>query len=94
MKKTPKVEIERSVQFDTETPHPLLTAMSAEDIEALPELTAVGIYKVPDSPYYVSFKIKSKGGLVTHLKVEEPNIRQVAEESAKIDFVNEFMNHV
>lgn len=92
-KSAPKLEIERSVTFDTEVPHPLLQSMSAEDIEEIPELTSVGVYKVKGSPYYVSFTMKSKGGNVTKLTVDEPNIRQVAEESAKIAFVKEFMNH-
>lgn len=93
MAKKTKVDVERSVTFDTEVPHPLVESMKAEDEEELPELTSVGVYKVPGRPYYVSFVMKSRGTVVTKVFVEEPNIRQVAEESAKISFVKEFMDN-
>ncbi len=92
MKKAPKPTVERSMVFDPPTPHPLVELIESEDLDKVPELTSIGMYKMPGSKYYTSFVMKSKGGQITKLTVEEPNIRQVAEESAKISFVNEFMN--
>lgn len=86
MKKKSVMEVERSVNFnDDDSQHPL------ETFDTLPELISVGVYKVPASNAYVSFTMHTKEGRVTKLLVEEPNSRQIAEDSAKISFVSEFM---
>ncbi len=92
MTKKSKPVIERSVTFDNEKSHPMIQAMESEDQEDLPEITSIGIHKVPNTAYYVSFVMKSRGTTVTKILVEEPNIRQVAEESAKISFMAEFVD--
>ncbi len=55
------------------------------------ELTAIGYTRISErSNAYVSYKLHIKGNEVVGIEVSEPNLRLIAEESAKIDFVNAF----
>ena len=68
--------------------HALQELFNKEDA---PEIKSVGYAKVPGTNQYISYTITSKGTEVVKIEVEEPNLRQIAEESAKICFVNTFM---
>lgn len=54
-----------------------------------PELTTIGYARVPGTNTYASFVVKFKDGVMTSMVVDEPNLKIVAEDSAKISFVNE-----
>ena len=57
-----------------------------------PEIQSIGVFKVPGTNHYVSFTMITKGKEVISIEVEEPNLRAIAEESAKISFVEKFMS--
>ena len=57
-----------------------------------PELTAVGYARIPRTNEYVSYVIKIKDGIVISMVVDEPNLKAVAEDSAKVLFINELTN--
>lgn len=64
-----------------------------EQENTLPEMKAVGLVKVhPNSRDFVSYTLYIKGDKVTKIEVSEPNLRSIAVEQAKIEFVNGFMN--
>ncbi len=54
-----------------------------------PELTAVGYARIPGTNTYASYVMKIKAGVVISMIVDEPNMKAVAEDSAKVCFVNE-----
>lgn len=55
-----------------------------------PELKAVGFARLSEtSNNWVSYTITTKGDKVTKIEIDEPNMRQIAEESAKVSFVTE-----
>ncbi len=61
--------------------------------QSIAEMKAVGYAKINDgASNWVSYVITFKGGQVISMVVGEPNLRSIAEETAKIDFVNEFMD--
>lgn len=78
------------VKFDGE-PHIFEEIFDGEP-ENMPVLKSVGFAKVKGTSTWVSYVITSKGNDVLKIEVEEPNLRQIAEETAKISFVNELMN--
>lgn len=90
MKKTVKPEIMRTVTFEGQTAHPLEPLFEKDDGR---EIISIGMVRLPDSKYFSFYKIWSKGGQITKVELEEPNTRQVVEETAKISFVREFMDH-
>lgn len=57
-----------------------------------PIVKSVGYCKIPNSNLYLSFIIHTQGANVIKVEVEEPNLRPIIEESAKLNFVNIFMN--
>jgi len=61
------------------------------DQSKLPVLKSVGYGEIPGTNTFVAYVIYSKGGNILKIEVEEPNLRVIAEESAKIFFVNAFM---
>lgn len=56
------------------------------------ELKSVGYIKMPGSNNYVAYTITTVGGKVTEIICDEPNMKMVAEESAKISFVEHFVD--
>ncbi len=57
----------------------------------MPVITSVGTVGVPGTNTWVSFLMKSQGRKIIEISVDQPNLRSIAEESAKISFVNTFM---
>jgi len=57
-----------------------------------PELTAVGYVRIPGTNEYSSYTITVKGGEVVRIVCDEPNLKVIAEETAKISFINNFVD--
>jgi hypothetical protein len=87
--KTP-VEIIPSIQVIGGPKNALLNLFEG-DHEKLPILKSVGYGQIPGTNTFVSYIIYSKGQNILKIEVEEPNLRAIAEESAKMFFVNTFM---
>ena len=86
-----KQKIVKSViSVEGESEHPLSVAVSGPTPDQ-PEIKSVGFMRVNgNSNSWVSYVIITKGDKVISITVDEPNMRTVAEESAKISFVNLF----
>jgi hypothetical protein len=56
-----------------------------------PELTAVGYARVPGTNNYAAYTLTFKGDKIVKMTVDEPNLKRIAEDSAKTMFVNELM---
>ncbi len=53
-----------------------------------PEIKAVGYMRLGKEKHsWVSYTITTRGTAVTKIEIDEPNMREIAEESAKIAFV-------
>lgn len=64
-----------------------------ETMKELPELVSVGYCKASDERNsWVSYKMTTKGNKIIKIECDEPNLRQIAEESAKISFVSSFVD--
>ena len=89
MAKVAKVKsvIEPSIVIPEHT-NPFVTYFDDES----PELTSVGFTRLPNTNTYVSYTVHSKGGVITKIVCDEPNLKIVAEETAKISFVNYFVD--
>lgn len=59
----------------------------------VPELTSVGYAHIPGTKLFASYTIKTKGGTVISMVVDEPDARAIAEDAAKINFVNEMCRY-
>lgn len=55
-----------------------------------PEITSIGYMKIPGSNRYISYVITSQGKEILKIEVSEPDFRAIAEDEAKINFVNCF----
>lgn len=61
--------------------------------EKMPVLTSVGYCRVGTGIHsWVSYKITTQGEKVLSIEVDEPNMRAIAEESAKGMFVTSFID--
>lgn len=77
--------VEPSVKFGDEI-NPLISIF--EDME----IKSIGYMRVPNKNTFASYVITSKGDKVLKIEVDEPNLRVIAEESAKIHFTDNFCN--
>lgn len=68
--------------------NPFITYYNDNDVE----LKSVGYIKMPGANNYVSYTITTIGGKVTEILCDEPNLKMIAEESAKIAFVQHFVD--
>lgn len=57
--------------------------------DTMPTLKSVGFAKLEGTNTYVAFTLTTKGKDVLLIEVEEPNLRQIAEESAKLNFMTQ-----
>ncbi len=57
-----------------------------------PVIKSVGHTRLPGTNMHVSYTIHSKGTQVLKVEVGEPNVRPIAEEEAKLNFVDCFLN--
>lgn len=84
--------IEEIMTFDGDSKeHPLKTLFDGSP-ESWPTLFSVGYAQLPDSNKFVSYVITFKGKEMIKMQVSQPDFRQVAEDEAKINFVNKFMS--
>lgn len=58
----------------------------------IPILKAVGYAQLRPGDAWVSYVMTTQGDKVLSIVVAEPNLRLIAEEAAKTDFVTEFMD--
>lgn len=70
----------------------ILVSLFEGDEALLPTLKSVGYSKVPGTNNFIAYTITSRGTKIIRIDAEEPNIRPIAEETAKIFFVNAFMD--
>ncbi len=90
-KKSKETVIKPSIQVAGDK-HVFETLFEGE-ADNLPEIRSVGFMKVsPNSKDYVSYVITTKGTDVISIEVDEPNLKIIAEESAKTNFVNLFID--
>lgn len=71
--------------------HALETLLEG-DPNDLPVLKSIGYAPLGKSNQWVSYVITTKGKEVLSIEISEPDLRAIAEESSKINFVNQFMN--
>lgn len=88
-KKAPKDIVKPVVDFGPDAKQNALVELFQQ--ETPPELKSVGYAKVPGTNRFVSYIIISKGTEVLSIEVSEPDLRAIAEDDAKINFVNSFM---
>lgn len=64
------------------------------DSSSYPELKSIGYMQLKSGNHWVSYVITTKGREVIKIEVSEPDLRAIAEESSKINFVNCFVDEV
>jgi hypothetical protein len=74
---------------DSHSFHPLETAEAKGE---LPELTSIGMCRVGETNTFVSYVITSRGDKVISVEVSEPDLKAIAIETTKIEFVNKFID--
>jgi hypothetical protein len=68
-------------------------AASEDTATKIPTFKAVALVRIPDAPSseaYVSVILTIKGNEVVDIRSSEPNLKSIAMEQAKIDFVRTF----
>ncbi len=88
--KATKSIVEPMVKFEGDNKQHAIDVLFNGDASALPLIKSVGYMKVPSSNNYVSFVMTTQGKEVLKIEVDEPNLRGIAEVTAKISFVNMF----
>ena len=58
----------------------------------MPTLTSIGYGPLGPDDQWVSYVIQSRGKEILSIEVAEPNVRAIAEESSKINFVERFVD--
>lgn len=86
---TPSAIVAPSIQVEGKKN--VLCQLFDGDPAKIPVLRSVGYAEVPGTNTFIAYTIHSKGREIVKIEVEEPNLRAIAEESAKIFFVNTFM---
>lgn len=81
--------VKPTVSFNDSKEHVLATLLAEN---SAPVIESVGVFKVPNTNRYVSFVMKTQGKEVISIEVNEPDLRAIAEEAAKISFVDKFMS--
>lgn len=73
--------------------HPLEKIMD-EDPDDMPVMKSVGYMKIDQNKKHswVSYVLTTKGKEVISMEVSEPDMRDIAEETSKINFVEKFID--
>ena len=72
----------------------LLEELFDGDPDDMPEIRSVGYMRLhKGTGGWVSYIITTKGREVINIEIDEPNLKDIAEESAKIAFVSTFIDH-
>lgn len=85
--KVKETYLETTLKFDSKHKNELIEHIKEDE----PELSAVGYARIPGTNNYAAYVLKFKGDKIISMVVDEPNLKSIAEESAKINFVNEFV---
>ncbi len=78
------------IQVDQGLKHPLEDVFNNPAL--LKEMKAVSMIRVPGRNTFCSALIRFKGDQIISIEVGEPNLKAIAVDEAKINFVNEFLN--
>ena len=71
----------------------ILEEMFEDPLADMPVMKAIGYMSLKYGPNsWVSYTVTFKGDKVLKIEVDEPNLRPIAEESAKIAFVEQFID--
>lgn len=81
--------IEESIVVEGSTKKHALKQLFDED-EA-PQIKSIGYAGIPGTNRYISYIITSQGKDILKIEVSEPDLRAIAEDESKINFVNCFM---
>lgn len=65
-----------------------------ENPEKLPEIKAIGFMQIKPGNNWVSYVMTTKGKEVLKIEVSEPDLKDIAEEAAKISFVQTFVDQM
>ncbi len=87
--KKPSDIIEESIKVEGSTKKHALKQLFDED--AAPQIKSIGYAGIPGTNRYISYIITTQGKEVLKIEVSEPDLRAIAEDEAKINFVNCFM---
>lgn len=71
--------------------HPLEKLFEGDPLD-LPELRSIGYTNLGTGNQWVSYVITTKGKEVISIEISEPDLRAIAEEGSKINFVNCFVD--
>lgn len=86
-KQAKQFEVTPSIVVEGAPSHPMNEIINSDE----QVIKAIGMVKIPNTNTFVPYVLHIKGTEVVKCEVEEPNLRGIAEESAKINFVNIFM---
>lgn len=90
-KKKTEAVVQPIIRVDGQ-PH-VLETMFEGSTEELPLMKSVGYMRLNDNKNsWISYVITTRGKEVVSVEVSEPNLRPIAEESAKISFVQSFVD--
>ncbi len=89
--KAPSPIVEPTVKFVGDNENHALQKLFDGAPKNLPTIKSVGTIGLPGTNTWVSFVMYTRGNQVIKIEADEPNLRAIAEESAKIAFVNAFM---
>lgn len=87
-----ELEVVASIEYAGANTEQAAQIFKAEDQTTLPIVKSIGIRQVPGSRYFISYTIYTQGDKVIKVEVDEPNMRAIAEDSAKSNFVQLFMS--
>ncbi len=89
-KRSEKNIVEPSIRFDDEDKQHAFEALFESG--EMPTITSIGYARVPGKNTFCSFVMKSKGTEVLKIEMGEPNLRPIAEDEAKMNFVSQLMD--
>ncbi len=84
--------VQPTVKFVGDDKKHALQAIFDGPEDKMPVIKSVGTIGVPGTNTWISFIMHTKGTKVIKVDADEPNLRAIAEESAKISFVDTFMS--
>lgn len=73
------------------TKHPLQAILDG-DPKDFPILKSIGYASMGTGASWVSYVITSRGTEILSIDVSEPNLKQIAEDTAKMEFVEQLMD--
>lgn len=83
--------IKPTIVFDGDKDHALQELFKEGNAPILKSVGLVKIDTLPGLGKFVAYVITTQGDKVLNIEVEQPNLREIAEETSKISFVTTFM---